>query len=136
MLLVELHCGSVTAGSISDLLKEMGVASEAALQSSPDYNSYRRDWNKHEFLHKYRDGWRNRGFPQGGSLSPLLSILPLILIEENKSSVKSISYCDDGILYGDESKDLLALLQELFDSNEVGVKVHPEKSGWIRKDGT
>jgi hypothetical protein len=30
---------------------------------------------------------------------------------------------------------MLKILQELFDTNEVGVTVHPEKSGWVREDG-
>jgi hypothetical protein len=53
----------------------------------------------------------------------------LILIEENKSNAKNISYCDDGLLHGESSSEIGEILQELFDTNEVGVKIHPGKSG-------
>lgn len=43
--------------------------------------------------------------------------------------MRSISYCDDGILYGENSRDFLTALQEVFDSNGTMVKVHSQKSG-------
>jgi len=98
-------------------------------------NPFLRDHKKHEYLHKYRDGWRHRGFPQGGSLSPLLSILPLILIEEMDSEVGCISYCDDGILYGNKARDMHKILQELFYREELGIEIHKDKSGWVKEDG-
>jgi hypothetical protein len=78
MLIIEMNCGEVTAQSTEELLDCMGI-SETYEGSS---GSFTDDWNKHEYLHKYRNGYRNRGFPQGGCLSPLVSIMPLILIEE------------------------------------------------------
>jgi len=62
-------------------------------------------------------------------LSPLVSILPLILTEEIGCDIKNISSCDDGILYGNKFSEMLKILQELFDTNEAGVKVHDDKSG-------
>jgi hypothetical protein len=134
MLLVELSCGEVTGISIKELLECMEIQeTSTGWKDRSAFSTFQEDWKKHEYLHKYRNGWRNRGFPQGGSLSPLLSILPIILLDE--SDVKSVSYCDDGIVHGEESRDLLKILQEIFDSNQAGVIVHPEKSGWVRKDG-
>jgi hypothetical protein len=52
-----------------------------------------------------------------------------VLLDEKRETVKSVSYCDDGIMYGDDSGDFYSILQELFDTNDAGVMVHPDKSG-------
>lgn len=93
-------------------------------------------WKKHEYIHKFRKGWRDRGVAQGSALSPLLSVLPLILLEDLKAvGIYYISYADDGLLYGFSQGDYGIIMQRLLDSNLVGAMIHPDKSRWVKKDG-
>lgn len=82
-------------------------------------------------------GWRSRGLAQGSALSPLLSVLPLLVLEEleEKYGIKAIYYADDGILYCDADEDILELLQTILDENGTGVRVHDLKSGWVKREG-
>lgn len=66
---------------------------------------------------------------QGSTISPLLSVLPLIVLEDLwAKGIEYVSYADDGILYGDKEGDYGSIMQELLDSKGVGAKVHKEKS--------
>lgn len=66
---------------------------------------------------------------QGSTISPLLSVLPLIVLEELQSKgIDYVSFADDGMLYGDKEGDYGAIMQELLDSKGVGAQVHKEKS--------
>lgn len=94
-------------------------------------------WKKHEYIHLYRKGWKDRGLAQGSTISPLLSVLPLIALEELQShGIDYNSFADDGVLSGDTEGDYGAIMQELLDSKGVGAIVHKEKSKWVKKDGT
>lgn len=94
-------------------------------------------WKKHEYIHKYRKGWRDRGLAQGSTISPLLSVLPLIVLEElNTIGIHYVSYADDGLLHGNTEGDYGAIMQELLNSKGVGAKVHKDKSKWVKRDGT
>jgi hypothetical protein len=45
-----------------------------------------------------------------------------------------VTYCDDGILYSEDSGELGKILQELFTLHNTGVELHSDKSGWVKKD--
>jgi hypothetical protein len=126
LLLTELSCGPVFDIPVEEYIK---------YDTSVEADAFEADWAKHEYLQKYRDGWRSRGYPQGGSLSPLISIIPLIILEELGNDVKNLNYCDDGLLYCNSSSDLETVLQASLGSEESGVIVHPGKSRWVKKDG-
>lgn len=82
-------------------------------------------WKKHEYIHKFRKFWRNKGLAQGSTISPLLSVLPLIELQElAKKGIDYVSYADDDLLYGDVEGDYGAMMQELLDSKNVGAIVH------------
>jgi hypothetical protein len=78
---------------------------------------------------KLADSWTVKpqfnGVPQGSNTGPLLSLIALIDFLKQQPSV---SYADDGVFYGDEPFEIL-------DRPEWGVNLHPEKSGWVKKDG-
>jgi hypothetical protein len=125
MYVMELSSGPVQPPKLKDFLEN--------LEAEPP--TFALDWYKHEYMQKYRKGYRPRGFPQGGSLSPLLSILPVLLDAElERLEIGIVSYCDDGILYGDKMNNFLELLQSLLDDKDTGVKCHLDKSGWVKKD--
>jgi hypothetical protein len=42
-------------------------------------------WLNYEYIHKYRKGYRSMGLPQGFALSPLLSVLCLIALDDLKN---------------------------------------------------
>jgi hypothetical protein len=134
-MLVELNCGSVEGLSASEVKDCAVVSDDITLHNRTSYGAFRADYRTHEYLHKFRSRWRHSGFPQGGSLSPLVSVLPLVLIEELKFEIKYLTYCDDGLLFGESERQMGTLLQELFDVHESGVTIHPEKSGWVRLKG-
>lgn len=75
---------------------------------------------------------------QGSTISPLLSVLPLIELEEldpSEKGIKYVSYADDGVLHGNIEGDYGEIMQRHLDSKNVGAKVHQEKSRWVKKDG-
>lgn len=92
-------------------------------------------WKKHEYIHKFRENWRYKGLAQGSTISPLLSVLPLIVLEDlSKLGIYYVSYADDGILYGLAQGDYGAIMQQMLDKSNVGAIVHPIKSRWVKKD--
>ncbi|HYT41843.1 MAG TPA: reverse transcriptase domain-containing protein [Methylomirabilota bacterium] len=87
-------------------------------------------------MHKFRKGYRSVGLPQGGALSPLLSVLTLIVLDELKEKgINHVIYCDDGIFYSDEPIDFIEEAQSLLDKNGIGAYFSLPKSKWIKKDG-
>jgi hypothetical protein len=49
--------------------------------------------------------------------------------------IKTLSYCDDGILFGEDGVDYRGKLQLAFDNSQSGVKVHVDKSGFVKENG-
>jgi len=66
-----------------------------------------------------------KGFPQGAPSSPIASIS---ILNSFLSQQKSVSYADDPIFYGD--KEFV-----IRDRPHVGINLHPDKSGWVKRDG-
>jgi len=66
-----------------------------------------------------------KGVPQGSNLGPLLALLPM---REFLCQMSSVSYADDGLFYSDEPF-------EIYDMPQLGIVLHPEKSGWVKSDG-
>ncbi len=48
----------------------------------PDEAGWYNAWRKYENIHKFRRGYKDTGLAQGGVLSPLLSVLTLIVLDE------------------------------------------------------
>lgn len=93
-------------------------------------------WLKHEYIHKYRRGWRSRGLPQGFSLGPILSVLPLIVLDELKHrGVENLSYADDGLFYSDTKLDFTKLAQDTLDKWDVGAFFNLDKCKSVKEDG-
>ena len=65
------------------------------------------------------------GVPQGAPTSPLLSIMSL---RHFLQQVPSVSYADDPIFYSDEDFKIRGM-------KKYGIVIHPEKSGWVKKEG-
>lgn len=144
---------NVNLESVSDSLKQCGlpkwmvqhymflVASDVKNITSENLEELRKFptwvtmWKKHEYIHKYRKGWRHKGLAQGSTISPILSVLPLaLLVSLTKQGITYIGYADDGLLHGNVPGDYGKILQELLDSKKVGAIVHPLKSKWVKKD--
>ncbi|HYT42846.1 MAG TPA: reverse transcriptase domain-containing protein [Methylomirabilota bacterium] len=86
-------------------------------------------------MHKFRKNFRSMGLPQGFALSPLLSVMTLIVLDELESKgIKHILYCDDGLLYSDEEKDFMAIAQETLDKYNIGAYFSPEKSKFVKNN--
>jgi hypothetical protein len=121
----------LSGGDIQNINQKVA---EVLLVSQPP--TWYADWTKHEYIHKFRTRFRPKGFGQGNSLSPLLSVLPLLVTDVLEThGIKTLSYCDDGILYGNCIDDYISKLQQVFDVASTGVKVHSGKSGFVKKDG-
>jgi hypothetical protein len=76
------------------------------------------------------------GLVQGFSLSPLLSVLTLIVLEDLESKgIKHILFADDGLFHSDKEQDFLKIAQELLDEHGIGAYFSPEKSKSVKSDG-
>jgi hypothetical protein len=92
-------------------------------------------WYKYEYIHKFRKGYRHRGLAQGGVLSPLLSVLTLIVLDElEEHEIKYILYCDDGLMYSEHYKDFMAIAQNILDKHNIGATFAVSKSKWIKRE--
>lgn len=70
-----------------------------------------------------------KGLPQGGSISPTLSVQaldPIFYLNSNKT----VMYADDGLFFGSKNPVLKA---EEYD--RAGIVFHPEKGGWVKQNG-
>lgn len=76
------------------------------------------------------------GLAQGFSLSPILAVLPLLVLEELKElGIHNIFYADDGIFYSDIEIDFVKVAQELLDRRGIGAVFSLPKCKWIKKNG-
>lgn len=91
--------------------------------------------DKYEYINLYRNDFRWKGVPQGSGISPLLSVLILITIDDKlkKYGIKSIKYADDGIFYSNSDINPIDLLQR--NERLTGVEFNLEKSGWVKRYG-
>lgn len=75
-----------------------------------------------------------RGVPQGGPISPLLSLLCL---EElfNKDGIKTLMYADDGLFYTNDPRKIYEIDDWVKDRSflECGTRFAPSKSYWVKK---
>jgi hypothetical protein len=93
-------------------------------------------WSKYEYIHKFRRGFRSIGLVQGFSLSPVLSVLTLIVLDELETQgIKNIMFADDGLFYSNKYQDFLKVAQELLDHYGIGAYFNQRKSKWIKKEG-
>jgi hypothetical protein len=92
-----------------------------------------------------------QGFPQGGALSPILSIFAFeYSLKRNyfdwmfrvkfpsfaeRKVMKIVAYADDFILLCKQKFDEGKLLAETLALKAMGITFNKEKSGWIRKEG-
>jgi len=81
-----------------------------------------------------------RGVPQGCNMSPTLATLTLemfvrhVFPQPRKASL--VMYADDGIIFGDDQFYVERLVSQFQNCVELcGSKIHPKKSGWIRRNG-
>jgi len=96
---------------------------------------------KEEEREKGRDQWKNlgqpgKGVPQGLGTSPFLSTL---MTDMSMSELKDniIMYMDDGILFAQNKAEMEKTIQLLKDCLEyLGLEIAPEKSGYIKEEGT
>ncbi|HYT41480.1 MAG TPA: reverse transcriptase domain-containing protein [Methylomirabilota bacterium] len=81
-------------------------------------------------------GYRATGLPQGFALSPLLSVITLIVLDElADKGIKYVIYCDDGIFYSDKQIDFLKEAQAVLDKYGIGAYFNTHKSRSVKEDG-
>lgn len=123
----------------SEVTNEKPAAFVEHLRDTFALDTFASAWTKHEYIHKYRRGWRSRGLPQGFSLAPILSVLPLIVLDELKDelNINNISYADDGLFYSEHSADVdyLGLAQAVLDKWGIGAQFNMSKSKPVKKNG-
>jgi hypothetical protein len=74
--------------------------------------------------------------PQGFALSPLLSVVTLVVLEELYAKfIKNVMYCDDGLFYSNKKIDFLKEAQEVLDKHGVGAYFNTTKSISLKEDG-
>jgi hypothetical protein len=92
-------------------------------------------WVKNEYIHLYRKGYRSTGLPQGSALSPILSVVTLIVLEElEELGISHILYADDGLFYSNDEKDFLVSAKRVLDKHGVGARFHLGKSLSIKEN--
>nr|YP_009722330.1 hypothetical protein [Morchella importuna]QGN66732.1 hypothetical protein [Morchella importuna] len=127
------HLMSLCSGDIENITPEKLMK---LTEDEKKKEEYRLAWTKYEFIHKHREGWRNKGLPQGSGISPILSILPLLCLEKlEEKGLKILMYADDGIIYGDERENYHRLAEELLHENNTGATLSTEKSEWVKING-
>jgi hypothetical protein len=101
----------------------------------PEEAGWLEAWKKYEFIHKYRKGYRHKCLAQGSPLSPLLSVLTLIVLDElEEHNIKYIMYCDDGLLYSDKLNDFSTIAQSILDKHNIGAYFAMSKSKWVKRN--
>jgi hypothetical protein len=102
----------------------------------PRKQGWAKAWEKYEFIHKYRKGYRSMGLPQGGALSPILSVTTLVVLDELEAiGIKYVIYADDGIFYADKKMDFLKEAQAVLDKYGIGAEFNLSKCHSIKEDG-
>lgn len=73
---------------------------------------------------------RLQGVEQGTPIAPVLSVLPLMVWQDK---YQTVVYADDGLIYGSHESILRAKADPLLE--RIGATIHPDKSGWVKKEG-
>lgn len=129
---IVIHYLNLSSSDITNVGVEKMMA---MLGSDADNSVFGKAWRKYEYIHKFRKGWRSVGLAQGFSLSPILSVLPLIVLDElEKVGVYSLIYADDGLFYGDADGDYPLMAQKILDKYGVGARICPNKSRWVKRN--
>jgi hypothetical protein len=104
--------------------------------SDPSQAGWDKAWAKTEYIHGYRRGFRSTGLAQGMALSPILSVLTLIVLDELEAKgIKNVLFADDGLFYSNLDLDFLKIAQELLDSHGIGARFNMSKSISIKANG-
>jgi len=83
-------------------------------------------WKDHDLGIPASKYFKSRvGVPQGAPTSPFLSIL---ILQKFLTQQRSVSYADDPVFFGDQEF-------KIYDYPNEGITIHPEKSGWVKKNG-
>jgi hypothetical protein len=99
----------------------------------PTKMGWAKAWNKYEYIHKYRKGFRSKGLVQGFALSPLLSVVTLIVLDElEKKGIKHLLFADDGLFYSNIPINFLAVAQECLDKHGIGAFFNLDKSHRVK----
>jgi hypothetical protein len=69
-------------------------------------------------------------------LSPLLSVLPLIVLDDlEEVGIKHVLYCDDGIFYSDTDIEHLSIAQAYLNKHNIGAFFNYKKSFKVKHNG-
>ena len=80
--------------------------------------------------------YRSIGLAQGFTMSPVLSVMTLVVLEDLESrGIKHVLYADDGLFYSNEEVDYLKVAQELLDHYGVGAIFNMSKSVSVKENG-
>jgi hypothetical protein len=133
---LQLSSSDISNISVNKFRSWLNLNDKDVEDESPLCLAFLMAWKKYEYIHKFRKDFRSVGLPQGFSLSPILSVMPLIVLDEmEKVGISSLIYADDGLFYGDVAEEEYSkLAQNLLDKYNVGAKICPEKSRWVKKD--
>jgi hypothetical protein len=107
-----------------------------ATSEDPTQRGWDRAWTGYEYIHRFRKGFRSIGLAQGHALSPVLSVLTLIVLDElAEKGIKHILYCDDGLFYSNKPHDFLGVAQSVLDRHGIGAFFNRKKSYAIKEAG-
>lgn len=141
---------------LRDISQSVPQLCEVDLMYEPDRNSYFTVYDSpgkggKSYVTTFREsggmtsrGYKWRGFPQGAPISPLLSIIPLMWLDQRVNLHRDrIRYADDFIEFprGGSTKQWSRLpgtsamnkLPKAF--RNFGISYSLEKSGWVKRDG-
>jgi hypothetical protein len=102
----------------------------------PKKQGFGKAWDNYEFIHKFREGYRSVGLPQGFALSPLLSVISLVALDELKDKgIKYVLYADDGLFYSNEPQNFLDEAQKVLDKHGIGAYFNKAKCKSVKENG-
>jgi len=93
---------------------------------------------KSEFIYDYRKNYRYCGLPQGSGISPILSIMCLIMLNKLAhlpTPIYSSKYSDDGFFFSNHDVNPLEVLEKQQFGFDTGCVFSKVKSGWVKRHG-
>jgi hypothetical protein len=125
---------NVSTGEIKNIDKKS--ANKYLKSKKKSEQGWGKAWLKYEYIHLYRKGYRWTGLPQGFALSPILSVLTLICLDDlKKLGIKYILYADDGLFYSEKEADYLEEAQKILDKYGTGAYFNKSKCKLIKTNG-